>query len=299
MNFDTLLYDIEDNILTITLNRPDKLNAFNFQMQNDLIKAFDEADKDDNVKAIIVTGAGRGFCAGADLSAGARTFDFESRDDRSDKQGAVLENGEIDWSNSSIRDGGGLVTLRIFDCLKPVISACNGPAVGVGVTMQLAMDIRLASEEARYGFVFARRGLVPEACSSWFLPKIVGISQALEWVYSGKVFPAEEALRGGLVRSIHKADSLLEDAKEIALEITKNCAPVSVALSRQMLWKMAGADHPMEAHKIDSRGIFARGRMQDAKEGVTSFLEKREANFSDGIEDIPDYYPWWDEKEYS
>ena len=299
MNFDTLLYDIEDNILTITLNRPDKLNAFNFQMQNDLIKAFDEADKDDNVKAIIVTGAGRGFCAGADLSAGARTFDFESRDDRSDKQGAVLENGEIDWANPSIRDGGGLVTLRIFDCLKPVISACNGPAVGVGVTMQLAMDIRLASEEARYGFVFARRGLVPEASSSWFLPKIVGISQALEWVYSGKVFPAEEALKGGLVRSIHKADDLLNDAKEIALEITKNCAPVSVALSRQMLWKMAGAEHPMEAHKIDSRGIFARGRMQDAKEGVTSFLEKREANFSDGIEDIPDYYPWWDEKEYS
>ena len=299
MNFDTLLYDIEDNILTITLNRPDKLNAFNFQMQNDLIKAFDEADKDDNVKAIIVTGAGRGFCAGADLSAGARTFDFESRDDRSDKQGAVLENGEIDWSSPSIRDGGGLVTLRIFDCLKPVISACNGPAVGVGVTMQLAMDIRLASEEARYGFVFARRGLVPEACSSWFLPKIVGISQALEWVYSGKVFPAEEALKGGLVRSIHKADDLLNDAKEIALEITKNCAPVSVALSRQMLWKMAGADHPMEAHKIDSRGIFARGRMQDAKEGVTSFLEKREANFSDEIKDIPDYYPWWDEKEYS
>ena len=299
MNFDTLLYDIEDNILTITLNRPDKLNAFNFQMQNDLIKAFDEADKDDNVKAIIVTGAGRGFCAGADLSAGARTFDFESRDDRSDKQGAILENGEIDWSNPSIRDGGGLVTLRIFDCLKPVISACNGPAVGVGVTMQLAMDIRLASEEARYGFVFARRGLVPEACSSWFLPKIVGISQALEWVYSGKVFPAEEALKGGLVRSIHKADDLLNNAKEIALEITKNCAPVSVALSRQMLWKMAGADHPMEAHKIDSRGIFARGRMQDAKEGVTSFLEKREANFSDGIKDIPDYYPWWDEKEYS
>ena len=299
MNFDTLLYDIEDNILTITLNRPDKLNAFNFQMQNDLIKAFDEADKDDNVKAIIVTGAGRGFCAGADLSAGARTFDFESRDDRSDKQGAVLENGEIDWSSPSIRDGGGLVTLRIFDCLKPVISACNGPAVGVGVTMQLAMDIPLASEEARYAYVFARRGLVPEACSSWFLPKIVGISQALEWVYSGKVFPAEEALKGGLVRSIHKADDLLNDAKEIALEITKNCAPVSVALSRQMLWKMAGADHPMEAHKIDSRGIFARGRMQDAKEGVTSFLEKREANFSDGIEDIPDYYPWWDEKEYS
>ena len=299
MSFETLLYEIEDNILTITLNRPDKLNAFNFQMQTDLIKAFDEADKDDNVKAIIVTGAGRGFCAGADLSAGAKTFDFESRVDRKDKQGAVSDNGEIDWSNPSIRDGGGLVTLRIFDCLKPVISACNGPAVGVGVTMQLAMDIRLASEEARYGFVFARRGLVPEACSSWFLPKIVGISQALEWVYSGKVFPAEEALKGGLVRSIHKVEKLLDDAKEIASEITKNCAPVSVALSRQMLWKMAGADHPMEAHKIDSRGIFARGRMQDAKEGVTSFLEKRDANFPDGIGDMPDYFPWWDEKEYS
>ena len=299
MNFDTLLYDIEDNILTITLNRPDKLNAFNFQMQNDLIKAFDEADKDDNVKAIIVTGAGRGFCAGADLSAGARTFDFESRDDRKDKKGAVLENGEIDWSNPSIRDGGGLVTLRIFDCLKPVISACNGPAVGVGVTMQLAMDIRLASEEARYGFVFARRGLVPEACSSWFLPKIVGISQALEWVYSGKVFPAEEALSGRLVRSIHEPEELLTVANGIAGEIADNTSAVSNALIRQMMWKMLGADHPMEAHKIDSRGIFARGRMQDAKEGVTSFLEKREANFSDGIEDIPDYYPWWDEKEYS
>ena len=299
MSFQTLLYEVEDNILTITLNRPDKLNAFNLDMQNDLIKAFDEADKDDNVKAIIVTGAGRGYCAGADLSAGARTFDFENREDRKDKQGAVSNEGSVDWSNPSIRDGGGLVTLRIFDCLKPVISACNGPAVGVGITMQLAMDIRLASENARYGFVFARRGLVPEACSSWFLPKIVGISQALEWVYSGKVFSAEEALRGGLIRSIHKPEKLLDDAREIANEISHNCAPVSIALSRQMLWKMAGADHPMEAHKIDSRGIFARGRMQDAKEGVVSFLEKRDANFTDSMKDIPGYYPWWDEKEYS
>jgi enoyl-CoA hydratase/carnithine racemase len=299
MSFDALLYEVENNILTITLNRPDKLNAFNFEMQNDLIKAFDEADKDDNVKAIIVTGAGRGFCAGADLSAGAKTFDFESRADRKDKRGAVSDDGSVDWSNPSIRDGGGLVTLRIFDCLKPVISACNGPAVGVGITMQLAMDIRLASEDARYGFVFARRGLVPEACSSWFLPKIVGISQALEWVYSGKVFSADEALKGGLIRSIHKPEDLLDEARSIAEEISSNCAPVSIALSRQMLWKMAGANHPMEAHKIDSRGIFARGRMQDAKEGVTSFLEKRNPEFTDGMKDIPDYYPWWEDKDYS
>ena len=299
MSFEALRYDVGDNILTITLNRPEKLNAFNYQMQNDLIKAFDEADKDDNVKAVIVTGEGRGFCAGADLSAGAETFDFDNRSDRNDKKGAVSETGSIDWSNPNIRDGGGLVTLRIFDCLKPVISACNGPAVGVGVTMQLAMDIRLASEDARYGFVFARRGLVPEACSSWFLPKIVGISQALEWVYSGRVFSAEEALKGGLIRSIHKPNELLNDAKEIAHEMTRNSAPVSVALSRQMLWKMAGADHPMEAHKIDSRGIFARGRMKDSKEGVTSFLEKRDANFTDKVNEMPDYFPWWDEKEYS
>ena len=300
MTYKAILYEVEDNILTITLNRPDRLNAYNVDMQNDLITAFNEADKDDDVKAIIVTGAGRGFCAGADLSAGAATFDFEKRADRSDKKAAISKDGKIDWSNPGVRDGGGLVTLRIFDCLKPVISACNGPAVGVGITMQLAMDIRLASDQARYGFVFARRGLVPEACSSWFLPKIVGISKALEWVYSGRVFDAEEALEGGLIRSIHKPDDLIPTARSIAKEIVENVAPVSIALSRQMLWKMAGANHPMEAHKVDSRGIFSRGRMSDAKEGVTSFLEKRDPKFTNSVsEEMPDYYPWWKEKDYS
>jgi enoyl-CoA hydratase/carnithine racemase len=188
----------------------------------------------------------------------------------------------------------------MYECLKPIISACNGPSVGVGVTMQLAMDIRLASEQAKYGFVFARRGLVPEACSSWFLPRIVGISKALEWIYSGKVFGPNEALEGGLIRSIHGPDELIPAAREIAREIIENTAPVSIALSRQMILRMAGAKHPMDAHKIDSRGIFARGRMSDAKEGVESFLEKRPAEFKDSVnKDLPEYYPWWDEEEYS
>ena len=193
MNYEAILYEVKDNILTITLNRPEKLNAFNFNMQSDLIDAIDKANNDDEVKAIIVTGAGRGYCAGADLSAGKDTFNMEAREDR---KGAISENGEIDWSHSGVRDGGGRVTLKMFECLKPIISACNGPAVGVGITMQLAMDIRLASEQAKYGFVFARRGLVPEACSSWFLPRIVGVSKALEWIYSGKVFGPDEALEG-------------------------------------------------------------------------------------------------------
>ena len=297
MNYEAILYEIEDNILTITLNRPEKLNAFNFNMQSDLIDAIDKANNDDEVKAIIVTGAGRGYCAGADLSAGKDTFNM---DKRSDRKGAISDNGDIDWSHSGVRDGGGRVTLKMFECLKPIISACNGPAVGVGITMQLAMDIRLASDDAKYGFVFARRGLVPEACSSWFLPRIVGVSKALEWIYSGKVFGPEEALEGGLIRSIHKPEELLPAAREIAREIIDNTAPVSVALSRQMMWRMAGANHPMDAHKIDSRGIFARGRMNDAKEGVQSFLDKRPAEFSDSVKnDMPEYYPWWDEEQYS
>ena len=282
MNYEAILYEIEDNILTITLNRPEKLNAFNFNMQSDLIDAIDKANNDDEVKAIIVTGAGRGYCAGADLSAGKDTFNM---DKRSDRKGAISDNGDIDWSHSGVRDGGGRVTLKMFECLKPIISACNGPAVGVGITMQLAMDIRLASNDAKYGFVFARRGLVPEACSSWFLPRIVGVSKALEC---------------GLIRSIHKPEELLPAAREIAREIIDNTAPVSVALSRQMIWRMAGANHPMDAHKIDSRGIFARGRMNDAKEGVQSFLDKRPAEFSDSVKnDMPEYYPWWDEEQYS
>ncbi|MEX0839966.1 MAG: crotonase/enoyl-CoA hydratase family protein [Parvibaculum sp.] len=301
MAYETIKYEVADNILTLTLNRPDKLNAFTGQMMFEMIDAFDKADADDNVRAIIVTGEGRAFCAGADLSAGAKTFDYAERGDRPEKQGTpVMANGEIDWSHESVRDGGGRLTLRIFESLKPVIGAINGPAVGVGVTMQLPMDIRLASDNAKFGFVFARRGIVPEACSSWFLPRVVGISQALEWTYSGRVFGAEEALKGGLVRSLHKPDDLLPAAREIAREIADNTAAVSVSLTRQMLWRMLGADHPMEAHKVDSRAIYARGASADAKEGVMSFLEKRPAVYPCKTStDMPSFYPWWQERKYS
>ena len=285
-SYETIKYEIEDRILTITLNRPDRLNAFNRQMQHDLIDAFDQADADDEVRAIIVTGEGRGFCAGADLGpSGGGTFD---------------RGGEFEWSDEAIRDGGGRLTLRIYESLKPVIAAVNGPAVGVGATMQLAMDIRLASEDARFGFVFARRGIVPEACSSWFLPRAVGIQQALEWTYSGRVFPAQEALDGGLVRSLHKPDELLPAARAIAAEIAENTSAVSVTLTRHMMWRCLGADHPMEAHKLDSRGVYYMGRNADAKEGVSSFLEKRPAKFSMGpSKDMPNYFPWWKDPEYS
>jgi enoyl-CoA hydratase/carnithine racemase len=300
MNFQTIRYEVDDQILTITLDRPEKLNAFNGPMLFELIEAFDRADADDDVRAIIVTGAGRAFCAGADLSAGAKTFDFAARQDRPEKQGTPTKaDGQPDWSHESVRDGGGRVTLRIFECKKPVIAAVNGPAVGVGVTMQLPMDIRLASETARFGFVFARRGVVPEACSSWFLPRIVGISQALEWTYTGRVFSAQDALAGGLVKQLYKPDELLPAARALAREIADNTAPVSVALTRQMLWRMAGADHPMEAHKIDSRSIYARGASADAKEGVMSFLEKRPAHFTGKVStDMPSFYPWWAERKY-
>ena len=282
MAYEQIIYEVADNIATITLNRPEKLNAFTDIMMNEMIDAFDKADADDNVRAIIVTGAGRAFCAGADLSARAGTFS-STREDRPKRRSAIRADGTVDWSNEAIRDGGGRLTLRIFECLKPVIAAVNGAAVGVGVTMQLAMDVRLASENARFGFVFARRGIVPEACSSWFLPKIVGISQALEWTFTGRVFAAEEALEGGLVKRIYKPDQLIPAARALAREIADNTSQVSVALIRQMLWRMAGADHPMEAHKVDSRGIFARGPSADAKEGVASFLEKRPAKFPDKI----------------
>lgn len=299
MTYETILYDVKENILTITLNRPEKLNAFTPQMMTEMIDAFDRADADDDVRAIIVTGAGRAFCAGADLSAGAKSFDYSKRDDRLDRRGAIRPDGTIDWSHESVRDGGGRLALRIFDCVKPVIAAVNGPAVGVGVTMQLPMDIRLAVEDARFGLVFARRGIVTEACSSWFLPRVVGISQALEWVYSGRVFPAEEALRAGLVKKLYKHDELIPAARALAREIADNCAPVSIALLRQMMWRMLGADHPMEAHKIESRAIFARGSSSDAKEGVTSFLEKRPAKFQDKVsKDMPAFFPWWQERKY-
>ncbi len=285
MDYSTILYELEDKVLTLTLNRPDKLNAFTRDMMHELIDAFDRADADDDVHAIIVTGAGRGFCAGADLSEGGNTFNADARSDR---------------ESGLQRDGGGRLTLRIFECKKPVIAAINGPAVGIGATMLLPMDIRLCSAEAKIGFVFSRRGIVPEACSSYFLPKIVGISQALEWCYSGRVFPADEALAGGLVRSVHQADDLLPAAKVIAHEIADNTSPVSVALIRQMLWKMLGADHPMEAHKVDSRGIYYCGKSDDVKEGVESFLEKRPAEFPLKVsKNMPEFFPWWEEREFS
>ena len=295
MNFETIKYEVEDQILTITLNRPDKLNAYNATMQKEMIAAFDASDADDNIRAVIVTGAGRGFCAGADLSSGADTFDRDA------KRGPVKKfaNGDTDYSDPQVRDGGGQVTLRIFKSLKPVIAAVNGPAVGIGATMQLAMDIRIASDAARFGFVFSQRGIVPEAASSWFLPRIVGIAQALEWCYSGRVFPAQEALAGRLVSKVVPPDDLLPAARALARTFMDKTAPVSVALIRQMMWRMMGADDPMEAHKIDSRGIYARGRSDDVKEGVVAFLEKRPAHFKNKVSaDMPSYFPWWQEREY-
>ena len=292
MEFETILYDKKDKVLTITLNRPERLNAFTGQMMHDLIDAFDKAGKDDEIRVIIVTGAGRGFCAGADLGAGANTFNREVRNNKGETEG-VKDNPE--W----MRDGGGRTTLAIFDCPKPIIAAFNGPAVGVGVTMTLPMDIRIASEEAKFGFVFARRGLVPEAASSWFLPRVVGINKALEWTFSGRVFSPEEAKEGGLIRSIHPANELLEEANKIAQEIVENTSPVSVAMTRQMLWKLLGADHPMEAHKVDSRAIYELGQGGDAKEGVESFLEKRSPKFPSKVsKDMPEFYPWWEERKF-
>lgn len=284
MPYQDIRYAVEDNILTITLNRPDKLNAFTRQMLNELLDAFDRADADDDVRAIIVTGAGRGFCAGADLSAGAETFDADKRPDR---------------PSGLHRDGGGLLTLRIYQSRKPVIAAVNGAAVGVGVTMQLPMDIRIASSDARFGFVFARRGIVPEACSSWFLPRVVGISKALEWAYSGRVFPASEALAGGLVAEVVAPEDLQARARAVAGEIAANTSSLSIALTRHMMWRMLGADHPMEAHKIDSRGVYHLGRGADAREGVSSFLEKRPPVFPGKVStDLPEFFPWWQEPEF-
>jgi enoyl-CoA hydratase/carnithine racemase len=281
MDFQQIEYGVEDHILTITLNRPDRLNAWTEQMQSELIQAFDQADADDEVRAVIVTGAGRAYCAGADLEAGGATFDRG-------------EAGEVP------RDGGGTFTLRVFESKKPVIAAINGPAVGVGITMTLPMDFRLASDTAKMGFVFTRRGIVPEACSSWFLPRLVGISQALEWAETGRVFTADEALAGGLVRSVHPAGELMEAARSLAAEIAENAAPVSVALSRQLLWRMLCADHPMAAHRADSRGMFARGSSADAREGVSAFLEKRPAQFPDRVsEGLPEIFPDYSEPTFS
>jgi len=286
MAYEEIIYEVSEQIATITLNRPDKLNSFTNRMLKEIIAAFDESDADDNVRAVIVTGSGRAFCAGADLSGGGETF--------------AKGGSDVKAKTGVMRDGGGLVSLRIFESKKPVIGAINGAAVGVGVTMTLPMDIRLASTKAKFGFVFAKRGIVPEACSSWFLPRLVGISQAAEWVYTGRLFSAEEALSGGLVRSIHEPEDLLPAAHAIAREIADNTSPVSVALSRQMMWRMLGANHPMEAHRVDSRGIQMRGRSADAKEGVVSFLEKRSAVFTDKVSDgLPDIFPNWEDPEFS
>ena len=282
MAFEHIIYDVSDGIATITLNRPDKLNAFTARMMHEVIEALEMTDADDDVKVVIFTGAGRAFCAGADLSSGGETF--------------AKGGSDIQTEQGVPRDGGGMVSLRIFASKKPVIGAINGAAVGVGVTMTLPMDIRIASDTARFGFVFARRGIVPEACSSWFLPRLVGIQQATEWVFTGRVFDADEALHGGLVRSVHPGDEVIVVARALAREIVDNTAPVSVALSRQMLWRMLGASHPMEAHRADSRGIMERGRSADSKEGVVSFLEKRPAVYPDKVSDgLPDLFPNWDE----
>ena len=285
-NFSELLYDVSDGVATITLNRPDKMNAFTNVMCREMVRAFDLTDADDAVRAVIVTGAGRAFCAGADLSGGGDTFAKGGSDVRDDR--------------GVVRDGGGLVSLRIFNSKKPVIGAINGAAVGVGVTMTLPMDIRLASDTAKFGFVFARRGIVPEAASSWFLPRLVGISQAAEWCYTGRLVPASEAKDARLVRSVHAPGDLLEVARSIAREIADNTAPVSVALTRQMLWRMLGADHPMYAHRTDSRAINSRGASADAREGVVSFLEKRAPQFPVKVSDgLPDVFPDWTEPTFS
>jgi enoyl-CoA hydratase/carnithine racemase len=281
VSHETLEITREQGVLTLTLSRPDRLNALNPQMLEELLRAFDEIDADDDVRAVIVTGAGRAFCAGADLGGGGATFDT------SRAAGGVP------------RDGGGRISLRLYECKKPVIAAINGAAVGVGVTMTLPMDVRIASEQARFGFVFARRGIVPEAASSWFLPRVVGIGQAMEWVATGRLFGADEALRGRLVSRVVPHAELLPTAQALAREIADHTSGVSVCLARQLLWKMLGADHPMEAHKLDSRLIHAMGASPDAYEGVQSFLEKRPARFGMKVSrDLPGAFPWWPERKF-
>ena len=296
--YEQIAVAVDDRILTLTLNRPEKLNAFTAKMMHEMIDVFTKVNTDDSVGAVIVTGAGRAFCAGADLSAGAKTFDATSNPERAERNAGPL--ASVNWSDERVRDGGGRVTLAIFECLKPVIAAVNGPSVGIGTTMQLAMDIRIASKDAKFGFVFARRGIVPEAASSWFLPRLVGISQALEWCYSGRVFGPEEALRGGLVSEVVDHPELISRTRALAREIIDNTAPVSIALIRQMMWRGLGMDHPMEAHKVDSRGIYARGASADVREGVSSFLEKRPAQFPEKVSSgMPPYFPWWKDRPYS
>jgi enoyl-CoA hydratase/carnithine racemase len=290
VEYQEIRYDVDDGVAVVTLHRPEQLNAFTFRMLREMLDVLDRTDADDDVGAVVVTGAGRAFCAGADLSAGGSTFDAAAQGEA----GAL-----VDVGHEVPRDGGGMVALRIFESLKPVIAAINGHAVGVGITMTLPMDIRLVADDAKIGFVFTRRGITPEAASSWFLPRIVGIGRAMEWVATGRLLTADEALHGGLVRSVHPKDEVLPAAMAIAREIVDNTAPVSVAIARHLLWRMLGADHPMEAHRIDSRAIHTRGASADAREGVEAFLEKRAAAFPMRVSDgMPDWFPWWEPRPY-
>ncbi len=291
MSYSTLLYVVDNNILTITLNRPEQLNSFTVEMANELIDAFNRASDDDEVKAIVVTGAGKAFCAGMDLSPEGNVFglDDHAKPTMQDMQ-TRIDDPEI---VEGVRDTGGRVTLAIYDCKKPVIAAINGAAVGIGATMTCAMDIRMVSEKARIGFVFNKIGITPEACSSWFLPKIVGISTALEWCYTGDILDAQTALEGRLVRSISAPENLLSDAYKLAAKITKH-SPVAIALTRQMMYRNSAQDHPLEAHRVDSLAMHHVSR-NDGKEGVASFLEKRPADFtSKASNEMPDFYPWWE-----
>lgn len=290
-DFQQIAYDVADGVATITLDRPDRLNAFTVRMQRELCAALDVVDADPDVRVVVVTGRGRGFCAGADLGGGGDSFDHGS--DLAAKSGVVTE------ADGRHRDEGGIVALRFFQCTKPVIGAINGPAVGVGITMTLPFDVRMASTTAKVGFVFARRGIIPEACSSWFLPRVVGISQAMEWCATGRVFGAEEALAGGLVRSIHDPEDLLPAAYALATEIASSTSAVSVAVTRALMWRMLGEPHPMSAHRVDSALMDQIGRGNDVREGVLSFLEKRPPEFPDRVPaDLPSDYPWWTEPEF-
>lgn len=300
MSYQTIRYEVAEGIATVTLNRPEIFNAMGPAMMKELIAVFDETDRDDAVRVVIVTGEGKGFCGGADLSKGADIFDKDKNGSRTEVESPFRPDGTFDYSRESARDGGGRLALRIFASLKPVIGAINGAGVGIGASMLLPMDIRIASEKARLGFVYARRGIVFECCSSWFLPRLVGIARALEWSMSGRIMAAPELLAGGLVSHVVPHEQLMAKAREIAREIADNTAPVSIALMRQMAWRSLGMSHPMEAHRIESRGICTRGRSPDAKEGVKSFVEKRLPNFECKVsKDMPDYFPWWEEPKYS
>lgn len=291
MTYNTLRYEVADNILTLTLNRPEQLNSFTVAMANELIDAFNRASDDDEVRAIVVTGEGRAFCAGMDLTAAGNVFGLdENLQPTMEDMHTRLDDPQM---IASVRDTGGRVTLAIYDCKKPVIAAINGAAVGIGATMTCAMDIRLASEHARIGFVFNKIGITPEACSTWFLPRIVGMSQALEWCYTGDILKADEALAGGFVKAVLPADKLLEEAYRIAGKIAGH-SPVAIALTRQMMYRNAARPHPIEAHRVDSLAIFYTSQ-KSGKEGVASFLEKRAPVFTDTVShDMPPFYPWWE-----